>query len=257
MRNARLWTAGLMVLSLAGCGTRVSLDAGASGGRVTLCADEGRPAKNVGKGMANKFARGFVNALTGWIEWPMQTYKGYEHGVSFVNKGQGGWSKTVGVLKGLILSGPGYAIGRTGSGMVELGGFWTANRPDNAGIGSPLDDEFAWEEGKPYSMFEPSFEEGVKPYGRKFVHGVTNGLLGWVEFPGQIVKGVREDKVGMGIVKCIWYPLSRTASGFGDAFTFLFPNPKDTCGYAWEDKWAWSALTNDTAAPAAAPAKKK
>ncbi len=242
MRNARLLTAGLLVLSLAGCSTQVSLDAGASGSRVTLCADEGRPAKNVGKGMANKFARGFVDAVTGWVEWPMQTYKGYEHGVSFINKGNGGWSKTVGVLKGLIFSGPGHAIGRTGSGLGEAFGFWTANRADNVGVGCPLDDEFAWEEGKPVSIFEPTLADGVKPMGWKFVHGVANFLTGWLEIPGQIRKGYNKGATGMGIVKGLWYGVSRTASS-GEAVLFLFPNAKDTCGYAWEDQWGWSALT--------------
>ncbi len=252
MRNARIWTAGLLVLSLAGCGTKVSLDAGSmGGGRAAIYENEGRPAKSIGMGMANKAARGFVDTLTGWIEWPMQTWKGYEHGVSFIKNEAG--SKTVGVLKGLILSGPGYAIGRTGSGLGELFGFWTANRPDNNGIGSTLDAEFVWDEGKAYSMFEPSLEEGLKPYGRKFVHGVANAVGGICEIPSQIKKGANGTggaNVGTGIVKGFWFFLSREWVGWGDTFGgFLFPNHNDTVGRGWEEKWAWSALTD-------APAKK-
>ncbi len=249
--------AALLLLSAVGCDqkSRMSMDAGMPGGSkrsvCAICDDEGRPAQNVGKGMANKFGRGFVNTFTGFIEWPMQTYKGYEHGVSFVKNS--GWSKTVGVLKGLLLSGPGYAVGRTGSGLVEMGTFWGANRHDNDGIGAPLDDEYAWEEGTAYSIFEPDLGTGISPYGRKFVHGLADGLLGIAELPGQIRKGVNDKKVGTGIVKGFWYTLSRTASGIGDAFLFIFPNPKDTTGFAWEQKWSWTAMTEPSAG---APAKK-
>ena len=94
--------------------------------------------------------------------------------------------------------------------------------------------------------------------GWKFVHGLANGVAGVLEVPGQIMKGHRKGETGMGIVKGFWYFLSREASA-GECFMFLFPNPKDNCGYAWGEQWAWSAMSEDSAPmakPAPAPAKK-
>ena len=246
MHRLNLLAAGILTaLVTVGCSSKsqFSMDAGMGGGgssQISVYSEAGRPAKHVGKGMANKAVRGFVNLLTGVVEWPMQVYKGYKNGIGVIKNP--GLSKTVGVLKGFFFSGPGYWIGRSGSGAVELVTFWAANRQNNDRIGAPLDDEYAWEMGKPYSIFDPTLAEGIKPYGWKFAHGVTDGFLGIVELPAQITKGARKNATGMGIVKGVWYWWSRSATGLGDAVLFLFPNPKDTCGWGWEDNWPWDGF---------------
>lgn len=197
-------------------------------------------------GMGKKLARGFVDTFTGIVEWPVQTYKGWKNGVSFIKNETG--SKVTGSVIGFLFTGPSHTIGRVTSGARELFGFWTANPKDNEGVGTPLDAEYAWEEGTRHSIFDPNFTEGgLKPWGNKLVRGLGNGVGGILELPGQIVKGVRQDKVGTGIVKGIWYPLSRFAYGISDAVTFLFPNHKDNPGHAFEEKWPWDAFSADSA----------
>lgn len=198
-------------------------------------------------GMGKKLIRGVADTFTGWVEWPVQIYKGWTRGASFVKNETG--SKITGTVIGLIWTGPTHALGRTGSGFRDLFGFWTANPADvvSKGIGTPLDAEYSWEEGTKYDCFDPNVGEGLlKPWGRKIVHGVTNGLGAILELPGQIVKGCKEDKVGTGIVKGIWYPLSRMAyGGFGEVFTFMLPNHHSHPGHAFEEKWPWDALVGN------------
>ena len=62
--------------------------------------------------------------------------------------------------------------------------------------------------------------------------------------------------MGTGIVKGFWFFLSREAD-FGNCFMFLFPNPKDNCGRAWEDKWAWSGMSEPAMAKPAPSSVKK
>mgnify|MGYP006298976491 CR=1 FL=1 len=80
----------------------------------------------------------------------------------------------------------------------------------------------------------------------KLGHGLANGLLGIVDFPGQIAQGAREGKVGTGVVEGVWFWWSRTYNGFGDALLCIVPNPETTTGYPWDAKWPWSALLGDT-----------
>ena len=198
---------------------------------------------DVVQGMGDRFKRGIVDTFTGFLEWPFQTVKGYKRGCSFVKNETG--SKVTGTVIGLLFAGPSHAIGRTGSGMGELFGFWMANPADNKDVGTPLDAEFAWEDGTPYSIFEPTLGEGIKPWGNKIVRGLGNGLLGWLDFPGQIVKGCRAGgagNIGKGVVKGLWFGVSRTAYGSSDVFGFLFPNHPDQKGYAFEEKWAWDSF---------------
>ncbi|MFO7820698.1 MAG: hypothetical protein R6V56_01355 [Lentisphaeria bacterium] len=198
------------------------------------------PAKQVVPGMANKAMRGGVNLVTGIVEWPMQTYKGWKNGVGFIENKPA--SKTVGTLLGFFLRGPGHAAGRTLSGGKNLFGFWTANRPDNEGIGIPLDAYYAWETGEQHSLFKPTFKEGIMPIPRKLGHGLVNGIAGIVELPGQIVQGQREGELGTGVVEGVWFWWSRSYNGFGDIFLCLVPNPEKTTGSPWDEKWPWDAL---------------
>jgi hypothetical protein len=130
-------------------------------------------------------------------------------------------------------------------GAIELFGFWAANPADNDGVGVPLDAEYAWEEGTQYSIFEPTFEEGVKPIGRKLARGIGNGLLGILEVPGQIKKGANDGNVAKGIGKGVYYWFSRGVYGFSNFATCLVPNPPDNPGIAFDEEWPWDALSED------------
>lgn len=198
---------------------------------------------DIGTGMITKGSRGLVNTLTGWIEFPVQIYKGYDRGVGFIDNEAG--STTVGTILG-IFSGASHAVGRTGYGLLELFGFWTANPNTNHNVGIPLDAKYAWEDGESYSITEPTLGEGLMPYPNKLVRGLGNGVGGILEWPGQTVKGAREGRAGTGFVKGLWFAVSRTVYGFGDVFGFLLPNPPDQVGYSFEEKWPWDAFSEET-----------
>lgn len=188
-------------------------------------------------GMGHKFFRGIVNTFTGWVELPMQIVKGYERGLD----GEGN-NKVVGAVVG-IFTGIGHSAGRTLSGMGEVATFWAADPESNEGVGLPLDAEYAWEEGTRYDIFDPNLVDGaVKPVGNKLLRGIGNSLFGFVEFPGQIVKGIKEGAPDLGIIKGLWYWGSRQAEGAWDISTFILPNPEDTKALAYDEKWPWSAL---------------
>ena len=191
-------------------------------------------------GMGKKALRGGVDMVTGIVELPMQTYKGFHNGVGFIKNKPA--SVTVGTILGFF-RGISHSAGRVGSGAKDLFGFWTANPENNDGVGVPFDAEYAWEMGSQYSYFEPSLKEGVKPVGRKFAHGVTDAFLGILEVPGQIKEGLDDDEVLLGTGKGVWFFFSRTFNGFGDIFLSIVPNHKTTEGYAWDGEWPWSALT--------------
>lgn len=191
-------------------------------------------------GMKNKAVRGVINGVTGIVELPMQTYKGFKNGVGFIKNKPA--STVVGTILGFFRGG-GHAFGRTAWGWMELYGFWTANAVDNDGVGIPLDAEYAWEWGEQYSIFKPSLKEGVKPYGRKLVRGLSDGFLGIAELPGQIVKGSKDGEIGKGALRGVWYWWSREVYGFGGILTCLVPNPEDNPGVAFNTDWPWSGLT--------------
>lgn len=197
-------------------------------------------AGEIAQGMGDRAVRGVRNLFTGIIEWPMQISKGYKNGVSFIENDAG--SKAVGTVLGFF-RGISHAGGRMSSGAVELFGFWAASPEDNIGVGVPLDAEYAWEQGEQYSIFEPSLEEGVKPWFRKLGRGIGNGLLGIAEVPGQIKKGVNDGDVVVGVVKGFWYWGSREVYGFNNIMTSFVPNPKDNLGTHFDEKWPWDALS--------------
>jgi putative exosortase-associated protein (TIGR04073 family) len=204
------------------------------------------------KATGDKAYWGFVNVLTGWIEIPAQVAKGYEYG--WMGKDNTGW---VGAIGGFA-AGVGSAVGRTLSGAGELAGCWAADPATNDGIGIPLDAEFAWEQGTVYDMTDPSFRDATtRPVLQKLQRGAFNVLFGVCEVPGQIMKGIEEKAWDAGIIKGIWYFLSREIDGAVDLMTFFLPGPRDVRGVAFDEKWAWSAMgeksnieesTTDTAA---------
>ncbi len=188
-------------------------------------------------GMGQKLWRGIVNTFTGWVEFPAQIIKGYNEG--FMDD-EG--NKIGGVIVG-VFDGIGHSAGRTIHGTMELATFWAADPMSNDGVGIPLDAEYAWEAGDPYNIFEPTLMDGaVMPVGRKLFRGLGNGLLGVAELPGQIVKGVQQGAPDLGIVKGVWYTLSREAHGLKDVTTCILPNPDETKALAFDEEWPWDAL---------------
>jgi putative exosortase-associated protein (TIGR04073 family) len=181
-------------------------------------------------GMGKKFVRGAVNAVTGWIEIPAQIYKGYKKdsfGGAFVGIFNGIWQ----------------GLGRTISGAGDVAGFWAADPKSNDGIGIPLDGEYAWDEGTPYDLSKPNFAEAtLNPMGNKLGRGLGNCMLGFLELPGQILKGFKPHAPDFGLVKGLWYWYSRQIDGIVDVASFPLPNPKDTKAMAFDEKWPWSAL---------------
>ena len=204
------------------------------------------PSDEVLPGMGKKAVRGAVNIVTGIVEWPMQTYKGYTNGLGFIkNKPT---SKAVGTVVGFLFSGPGQAASRMLWGGMELFGFWTANRVDNKGIGVPLDAQYSWQIGTKYDVFDPTLKEGLKPYGRKLVYGLADGFLGIAELPAQIVAGAREGETVKGIGKGFWYWWSREVyglGGIGSVLGCLASNPEDNPGHTYKGEWPWSELVEE------------
>lgn len=197
-------------------------------------------------GMAKKFGYGVVDTVTGIVELPVQTVKGYKKGVGFISHEPS--SKAVGTVLGFF-RGIGHAAGRTLHGAIDVVTFWTANREDNEGIGIPLDAEFAWQQGEAHSLFKPSLKEGLMPYPRKLGYGLADGFLGLVDVPAQVVAGARADQpvigVPVGAVRGLWFGVSRITTGLGDAILFLVPNPEETHGYAYSHDLPWGAFAED------------
>ena len=196
---------------------------------------------NIPEGMGAKAIRGGINLVTGVVELPMQIYKGYTNGFKPISNTAG--SKTVGTILGFF-RGMGHAGGRMVLGAWELYVFWTANPENNEVVGIPLDAQYAWEMGTQYNMFEPSFAEGVKPIGRKLVHGLGNSLLGIAEVPAQTKKGISDGNALKGLGRGFWFWWSREMYGFGDIYTSLVPNPVDNPGYPFNSEWPWSNLVS-------------
>lgn len=223
-------------------------------GAMALCVCGAQAAnEKVMEGMGYKAVDGAINVVTGIVEWPMQTYKGYENGFDLIKHKP--TSTTVGTILGFF-RGIGHSVGRMGWGAQELFGFWTANPEDMKGVGVPFDAKYSWERGTPYSLFKPSFQEGVKPVGMKLAHGVADAVVGIAEVPGQIMLGSeatqeKGKELALGAGRGVWYWWSREFNGFGNVFLCLVPNGEETQGYAYNGEWPWSKLITEPAANAA------
>ncbi len=188
-------------------------------------------------GMRKKLERGVVNTLTAGVEFPNKIIKGFKYGVD----GEGN-NKLLGGFVG-ICDGFKHTLGRFASGVTDVAGFWAANPANNEGIGIPLDAEYAWEDGEAYNLFDPSFGEAtLAPVQNKFMRGAGNLLLCFLEFPGQVIKGSKEDDFGGGIVKGVWYTLSRAWHGASEMVTPCLPWPKDQMGVAFDQRYPWDAF---------------
>ena len=193
------------------------------------CASSCKTEELVG-GMGKKFVRGVTNVFTGWVEIPVQISKGYKKACF------GG--ACVGVVTGIW-----HFVGRTMSGFGDMSGFWAADPASNENIGIPLDAPYAWEEGTHYNLTDPNFGTAtMTPMGNKLVRGLGNACFGILEVPGQLVKGMRAHACDWGAGKALWYWFSREMDGVYDVATFLLPNPKDTAGMKFDEKWPWMAL---------------
>jgi putative exosortase-associated protein (TIGR04073 family) len=176
--------------------------------------------------MGAKLSRGAVDIFTGWMEIPAQMKK-----------------DRAGVVKGFY-KGFYHALGRTASGIKEVFTFWAANPRDNEEIGIPLDGTRAWRGNDHYDMFSPDFTSGtLKPMQAKLTRGAANGFLGIMEVPGQIIKGSTSGAPDIGIVKGVWYCVSRMACGVGDIITFMLPNHTYEEGLPFDEEWPWDAFT--------------
>ena len=197
--------------------------------------------ESITTGMVDKAVNGGINVLTGWIELPMQVYKGFDKGLKDLNRE--GPSKVVGGIVGLF-RGAFHAAGRTIWGAFELATFWAANPADNQGVGVPLDAKYSWETGEQYCIDKPTLPEGCKPIGTKFINGITDVLLGIVEVPAQITKSANDStkysNVFVGTLRGFWYWISREVNGVANLASFILPNPAQTMGYAYNSKWPWT-----------------
>jgi putative exosortase-associated protein (TIGR04073 family) len=181
-------------------------------------------------GMGKKFVRGVTNVFTGWVEIPVQISKGY-------NKACFGGA-CVGICTGVW-----HFVGRTASGFGDMAGFWAADPASNENVGIPLDAEYAWECGTHYNLMNPNFGTATMvPMGNKLVRGLNNACFGFLEVPGQLVKGMRAKACDGGSGKALWYWFSREMDGVYDVATFLLPNPKDTMRMKFDEQWPWTAL---------------
>ncbi len=199
-------------------------------------------------GMAKKLGYGLLDTVTGIVELPVQIVKGYDNGFGPIKNETG--SKVVGTILGFF-RGIGHTVGRTAHGVINVATFWAANRESNHGIGIPLDDTYAWEKGTRYSIMKPNLKEGLMPYPRKLGYGLADGFLGLVDIPAQIAVGARSDNpatgVPVGIVRGLWYGVSRSIAGFGDAILFIVPNPAETYGYSYSGNLPWDGFFEDQA----------
>ena len=190
--------------------------------------------------IGEKCKRGLVNTFTGWMELPFQVKKGFNEGF----KGDEN-HKVMGVVTGLV-RGVFNSIGRTISGVVDVVGCWAVAPADNEGAGLALGAKNAWDDSAVYDIADPSLEVATfEPMGKKFMRGLGNGLFGIAEFPGQIVKGVKEGTPIAGIGKGIWYFVSREISGLYDLATMPFPTPEESLGIHFEQEWPWTDLCDN------------
>ena len=189
-------------------------------------------APNYMESSIEKAKQGITNSLTGWLEVPFQTYKGYKEGMR-----DDGRLKILGGLFG-IARGMFHAAGRTATGIMQLGTFLLPNPKDNHGVGIPLDAQYVWEKGEQYSIGQ----DGTSPIGKKAVRGLYNVGLGLLDGPGQLIKGVKQDKPWVGVANAVIFPVSRIVSGAFDITTAFLPNPTEGYGYPLEEKYPWDAL---------------
>ena len=181
-------------------------------------------------GMADKGTHGVVNALSGWTEIPLQTYKGYHRGIK-LNPEKPALARTTGTILGFG-RGINHAVGRTLLGVYQFVGFWSANPEDNNGVGIPLDGEYARDWGEPHGI---PIKEQPKPMVAKLKRGAVNFAASPVEIPYQMRFGKRT-RYRTGLRKGLWFGLSRVWSGTYEVVSFPVPSALETEGYAFDQE---------------------
>ena len=195
---------------------------------------------NIRHGMVHKATHGVVNFGTGVWEIAAQTKKGYCKGLPRATYPS---VKHIGGGVCGFFRGCSHAVGRTGWGVLQLVGFWSANPLDNRDVLPLLDSEYAWEEGTKKKVFSPSFSRGVSKISNRVGRGVRNLLFGIFELPGQVCKARSEERGYVtGITKGVWYTFSRGIYGVGDIFLFFVPIPVENRGVAFDENWPSEAL---------------
>jgi putative exosortase-associated protein (TIGR04073 family) len=187
---------------------------------------------DISDGMADKATHGFVNLGSGWMEIPMQIAKGYQRGIKY-DPERPAASRTFGTVQG-VFKGVVHAVGRTILGVYQLVGFWAANPEDNAGVGIPMDGEYSRDWGHHHGY---PYREMHRPMKRKLDRGGTNIFTSPIEVPYQVKFGHRK-RYRNGTVKGVWFMLSRFWAGTYETSTFLFPSPRETEGYAFDQEVA-------------------
>lgn len=206
---------------------------------LTMCSAAWAVEDSIKWGMCEKGSRGFVNIFSGWMEVPMQVYKGYNDGVRGINSPAG--SRSLGALGGLF-RGMSHAVGRTGWGAFEFGGLWARNPTSNEELLLLLDSNYAWEKGSRKAFRCPTATDGMKRVGYRMERGLRGAVLGVAEIPGQMRKADAERRRHIGIPKGVWFAASRIWEGVGDVALLPFAGPETTLNVPYEEIEPWDAL---------------
>jgi len=190
-------------------------------------------------GMAEKGTHGLVDIATGWMEVPMQIYKGYDEGIKQIKAPAA--SRSVGTLVGAF-RGAFHATGRTCWGVMQLAGFWTLNHTDNSHLLQLHDSEYAFEMGQKKRIRCPNVDAGLTRIGERFERGCLNLLGAPAEIPGQIRRSDGERCVYVGLPKGVWFMASRAMYGVGDIGLVAVPSPNADLGVAFDEVQAWDAV---------------
>jgi len=193
-------------------------------------------------GMGEKGTHGLVNIATGWMELPMQVYKGYHGGIGGIEHPEVG--RPLGAVAG-ALRGAGHTIGRTAWGVVQLGGFWTRNPTDNADLLQLYDSEYAWETGVKKPIGCPKVEDGMERVGHRIERGYRNLFAGLGEIPGQARKAHDQSLFLFGVPKGVWYASSRLVYGAGDIVLSPFPSDDINRNVPFEEVEPWDAVQGE------------
>jgi len=188
---------------------------------------------HVGYGMTEKGTHGLVDIGSGWMEFPLQTYRGYNDGASFVQ--YPALKYPLGGLLGMM-RGATHTAGRTTWGVVTLMGFWTSNPPDNKSVLFLLDGEYAWDKGTKKTIFAPTFKNGFYRLWSRYARGIEDPIIGLGEIPGQAYKTSREGHNWLrGVPRGMWFSVSRCYNGLADLILLPLPGPEMTFGVPYDE----------------------
>jgi hypothetical protein len=194
------------------------------------------------RGMDGNFTHGLVNIVTGWWEIPHQVYKGYDKGMQCVTIRQSpAVSRSGGAIAG-VFRGASQAVGRTGWGVIQLGGFWSRNPNTNREFRPLQDGEYSWDKGIRKDYCCPTFKDGWNRTAPRLQRGLRNVLGAAPEIPGQVRKSDPQKKGLVGVGKGVWFCASRAVHGVGETAMFPLPSPEEYFSVPFEEIEGWDAL---------------